>query len=44
MAQAAQSGGCPLPGNIQGGGWGSEQLDPVEDVPSHDRGLGLEVL
>lgn len=22
------------------GGWGSEQPDPVEGVPAHDRGVG----
>ena len=37
LAQIAQRGGrCPLPGNIQNQvGWGSEQPDPVEDVPDH---------
>jgi len=37
LAQVAQRGGrCPIPGNIQGqAGQGSEQPDPVEDVPAH---------
>jgi len=37
LAQVAQrGGGCPIPGNIQGQvGQGSEQPDPVEDVPAH---------
>ena len=35
--------GGPVPGNIQGQvGPGSEQPSPVEDVPAHCRGLGLD--
>jgi len=37
--------GGPVSGNIQGQiGWGSEQQDPVEDVPAHCRGVGLDGL
>ena len=41
-AQVAQRGDrCPIPGNIQGQvGLGSEQPDPVEDVPARCRGVG----
>ena len=42
--QVAQRGcRCPIPGYIQGqvgGGYG--QPDPVEDVPAHCRGIGLD--
>jgi len=39
------SGGCPIPGNIQGqAGWGSKQSHLVEDVPAHFRGVGLDDL
>jgi len=32
-----------MPGKIQGqAGQGSEQPDPVEDVPAHCRGVGLD--
>jgi len=43
LEQLAQRGGqCPIPGNIPGqAGWGSEQPDPVEDVPAHCRGVWL---
>jgi len=35
----------PIPGNIQGQtGWGSEQLDAVEDIPAHWRRVGLDDL
>jgi len=46
LAQVAQRGGrCPIPGNIPGQvGRGSEQPDPVEDVPAHCRGVGLDAL
>ena len=46
LAQVAQRGGrCPIPGNVQGQvGWGSEQPDPVEDVPAHCRGVGPDDL
>ena len=46
LAQVAQRGGrSPIPGNIQGQvGWGSEQLDLVEYVPSHCRGVELDDL
>ena len=38
-------GRCRLPGNIQGQvWWGSEEPDPVEDVPAHSRGVGLDDL
>ena len=42
----AQRGGrCPMAGNIQGQvRQGSEQLDLVEDVPAHCRGVGLDDL
>ena len=34
-----RSGGCPLPGSVQGHfGWGFEQPGLVEGVPAHDRG------
>jgi len=34
-----------MPGHIQGQvGWGSEQPGPVEDVPAHCRGVGLDGL
>jgi len=37
--------GGPIPGNIQGQVRGSsEQPDPVEDVPAHCRGGGLDNL
>ena len=43
LAQVAQRGSDPIPGNIQGQvGQGSEQPDLVEDVPAHCRGAGLE--
>jgi len=40
LAQVAQKGGgFPIPGNVQGQvRQGSEQPDPVEDVPAHCRG------
>jgi len=40
LAWIAQRGGrCPIPGNIPGqAGRGSEQPDPVEDVPARCRG------
>jgi len=43
LAQVAQrGGGYPIPRDIQGQvGWGSEQPDPVEDVPVYCRGVGL---
>jgi len=46
QAQVAQRGDrCPIPGNIPGQvGRGSEQPDPVEDVPAHCRGVGLDGL
>ena len=46
LAQGAQrSGQCPIPGNIQGQvGWASQQPDPVEDVPAHCSGAGLQNL
>ena len=46
VAQIAQrSWGCPIPRNIQGQvGWSSEQPDPVEDVPAHGKGVGLDDL
>ncbi|KAK4818784.1 LOW QUALITY PROTEIN: hypothetical protein QYF61_019130 [Mycteria americana] len=46
LEQVAQRGGrCPMPGNIQGQvGWGSEQPDLVEDVPTHCRGAKYKVL
>jgi len=44
LAQVAQRGGkCPILGNIQDQvGRGSEQLDQVEGVPAHCRGIGLD--
>jgi len=41
LARVTQSGGrCSITGNIQGQvGCGSEQLDLVEDVPAHCRGV-----
>jgi len=41
--QVAQRGGqCPIPGNIQDQvGRGSEEPDPVEDVPAYCRVVGL---
>ena len=44
LTQVAQQGSeGPIPGKIQGHvGQGSEQPDPVEDVPAHCRGLGLD--
>jgi len=40
-----RGGRCPMPGNIQGQvGWGSEQPDLVEDVPTHCRGVVLDDL
>ena len=46
LAQVALRGGrCPIPGNTQGqAGQGSEQPDPVEDVPAHGRRIGLDDL
>jgi len=46
LAQIAQRDGrYPIPGIIQGqAGWGSEQPDLVEYVPSHCRGVGLDDL
>jgi len=46
LQRAAQRGsGGPVPGNIQGQvGRGSEQPDPVKDVPAHCSGLGLDDL
>ena len=46
LAQVAQrESGGPIPGNVQGQlGRGSEQPDPVEDVPAHGRGGGLDGL
>jgi len=46
LERVAQRGGrCPNPANIQGQvGQGSEQPDPVEDVPAHCRGAGLDDL
>ena len=46
LAQIAQrSGQCPIRGNIAGQvGRGSEQPDPVEGVPAHGRGGGLDSL
>ena len=42
---AQRSRGGPIPGNIQGWvGRGSEQPGPVEDVPAHCRGAGLDDL
>ena len=43
-AEVAQRGGrCPIPGNIPGQvERGSEQPDPVEDVPAHGRGAGVD--
>jgi len=42
---AHRRGQCPIPGNIPGqAGWGSEQPAPVEDVPAHCRGIGLDDL
>ena len=42
LEQVAQrSGGCPIPGSVQGQvGWGFEQPGLVEGVPAHGRGLG----
>jgi len=35
------SGGCPLPGSVQGhAGWGFEQLNLVESAPAHGRRIG----
>ena len=44
MELVVQRGGrFPISGNIPGQvGWGSEQPDPVEDVPVHCRGVGLD--
>jgi len=46
LAQVAQRGGlCPIPGNIDSQvGQGSEQSNPVEGVPAHCRGVGLDGL
>jgi len=46
VEQVAQSsGGCPIPGTIQGRvGWGSEQPDLVVDAPAHCKGLGIDDL
>jgi len=46
LEQVAQRGsGGPKPGNIQGQArQGSDQLDPVKDVPAHCRGVGLDDL
>ena len=39
---AQRDGRCPIPGNFQGQvGRGSEQPDPVYNVPAHCRGVGL---
>jgi len=39
------AGMASIPGDIQGqDGWGSEQTDPVEDIPAYCRGLGLDGL
>lgn len=45
VKQVVQKGGkSPIPGNIQGQvGWGSEQLDLVENVPACCR-VGLDDL
>ena len=41
---AQKSCGCPVMGSVQGQvGWGFEQIDLVEDVPVHGRGVGLGV-
>jgi len=41
VAQVAQRGGrCPIPGNIQKVGLGSEQPDTIVDVLAHCRGVG----
>jgi len=41
----ASGGGGPMPGIFQGqAGKGSEQPDPVEDVPAHCKGVGLDGL
>ena len=38
---AQRGGGCPILGNIHGQvGRGSEQPDPVENVPAHCKGVG----
>ena len=46
LEQVAQrSCGCPFPGSVQGqAGRGFEEPDPVEDVPTHGRGVGLDGL
>ena len=46
MEWVSQRGsGGPIPGDIQGQvGWGSEQLDLVDDVPAPCRGLDLDDL
>jgi len=42
---AQRSGRCVVPGSIQGQvGWGSEQPDIVEDIPTCFRGGGLDHL
>jgi len=36
---------CPIPGTVQGQvGRGSDQPDPMEDVPAHGMGVGLDDL
>jgi len=44
LERFSQRGGrYSIPGNIQGQfGWGSEQLNVVEDDPAHCRGVGLD--
>lgn len=46
LVQAVQrGGGCLIPGNTQDQvGWGSKQPDLVEDVPAHNREVGLDGL
>ena len=46
LEQVAQrSCGCPLPGSVQGQvGWGFGELDVVEGVPGHGRGVGTRSL
>jgi len=46
LERVAQRGGrCPIPGNMPSQvGWGSEQPDPVEDVPACGREVGLDDL
>jgi len=44
--QVAQRGGrYPIPANLQGqAGQGSEQSDPIVDIPAHCSGFGLDGL